>query len=159
MSAYRLRLLSMALIVAIYSLVATQSNLIRYQEFFPFFNWSLFSYSSSVRYDSTFAITSLDGDVLDKTVLINQLHDEFPHLRRNIKFNKSIWHLAEAVQNEREQDEVRLRAFIEDRYFHNIQTIGYDLVIIRYNPISRYRDRSHVEIVSVLRNYRYEKSK
>lgn len=159
MAGYRLRLTICIAIVGFYTLIANEPRFSRYQELFPFFNWSLFSYSGSIRTDMTVAFTSINGTAFEEPKLIGSLYDEFPLIVRNVNFNKAIWHLYEARVNGRDADAERIRASVESNYFSHLREAEYKVVRIRYRPIDRYKDPSKVAIESVVGEYRYDEGK
>lgn len=155
MSAYYRMLLVIALMATSYLLVAFDTHPRRNQEFFPFFTWSLFSYSSDVRTDFTLAVSSVDGVALEDPEIIISMMETFPRLKRDHRFRKIVWSWVSALHVGDTEKAERLREIIEHRYFASVSAADYELVAIRYRPLERYRDREQVEIVKSLGAYSY----
>ncbi|GJL90677.1 hypothetical protein [Hyphococcus sp.] len=155
MRAYRTRLALFTVFLAVYTLVANEPYFARRTELFPFFNWSLFSHSTTVRTNTTLAFTSLNGVAFDKPVLANAMIEELPWVRRNIDFKKTVWSFGDALMNNKDADAARLRAFLEEQYFGAVRSAEYQLVLVEYNALDRYHDRTKVKILKNYGTYRY----
>jgi hypothetical protein len=156
MSVYRTRLTFYLTIVALYAAIANEPRFSRYQEFYPFFDWSLFSYSSSTRHDNALLVRSVNGQPLARPAPVSARPDLFPNAHGDVNFMKAIRSLGGAADAGRSDDHDRLQAFVETKYLSSVESAQYDLVLIKYNPIERYRDRSKYEIARTYGSYRYE---
>ncbi len=158
MAAYRLLLIVSLLICATYALIAFDTHPRRNQEFFPFFTWSLFSYSGAERDDYTLAIVALDDETFDAPVLAIDIADRMTGLKRDHRFRKIMWRWASAVYFDDQTEADAMRRIVETRYFANADFARYQFVQIKYKPLERYRDRSKVEIVRQLGEHEYARA-
>ena len=158
MAAYR-KLLTVSLIIAsAYMLIAFETHPRRNQEVFPFFSWSLFSYSGAEREDFTLAIIALDGEALDHPTIATDMMDRLPRLKRDSRFRKIIWRWASAIYLDDSEEEAAMRDIIETRYFAEYDSVRYQLVQTQYEPLKRYRDRSAVEIIREIEEYEFARA-
>ena len=107
-------------------------------ETFPFFNWSLFSHSSSVRTDVVVRLQSIDGRVLSSPRFYYDMKETF-RLARNQDPNlfKIADRLNVALRANDEKAVDQLRRLIEQRYMAEVGSAEYDVVLLIYDPVHR----------------------
>ena len=77
-----------------YTLAALYGPRLGRSEFYPFFNWDLFSYTHSTRHDVVVFVHSIDGVALDKPTIYFYVRNQF-HLTggEQIRLRKLLWDL------------------------------------------------------------------
>jgi len=139
-SAYRWRRLLPPLLVVGYIAGLVLLDRGTKAEFFPFFNWSLFPQTTAQRSDWALLIYSVDGQRLDPPRLYYDLKDTFDAARSgDSTLMKLVRRLGAAVQRGDEQSVTDLRRVVEDTFMREAQTVEYELVVVRYDPIVRLR--------------------
>jgi hypothetical protein len=109
-------------------------------ELFPFFNWSLFSFSSSESAQYALRVRSVDGQMLAQPRLYYDMTGTFAHARqRNINVSKVVQGLGDAVGQKKPQAADEMRRMIERRFMADVHAAEYDLVLLHFNPIDRLR--------------------
>lgn len=123
-------------------------------ELFPFFNWSLFSVSSSQRAQYALRVRSVDGKALAQPSLYYDMAETFVHARqRDINVSKVVQDLGQAVRLKRLRTEDEKRRMIEQRFMADVDAAEYDLVLLHFNPIDRLRTGA-IEREQVVASYR-----
>jgi len=112
----------------------------RNDEQFPFFNWSLFSYSPNPRSDVAIVIRTVDGKTLPKPRLFIDMPDTFLQARlRNVNVWKTEWNLVDAIHAGDTKKANEYRQVIEQDYMADVKSVGYEIALITYSPIRRLR--------------------
>ncbi|MEX0923394.1 MAG: hypothetical protein WD489_03670 [Rhodovibrionaceae bacterium] len=135
---YRLRRFLPAVFICSYALVALNAIPAGSREFYPFFNWSLFSRSADFRTDVVLQVRSIEGRTLDEPRLLYDMKESLSAAKnRNGVLMKTIDRLYMAVYSGDQVTAERLQNVIETRFLSDVSAIEYDLVVIGYNPIDR----------------------
>ncbi|QEX15947.1 hypothetical protein FRZ44_12370 [Hypericibacter terrae] len=122
-------------------------------EFFPFFNWSLFSESSDHRGDVTLRMTEIDGAPVAPPRFFYDMKDVFTAARdKDPRLMKLLdrWFYA-LRQNDRETAD-RLRAVVEKTFMSEVSAADYELVLAVYNPVRRLRT-GDIEKIQVIGSF------
>ena len=98
------------LFVCFYAIVAIEAAPVGGREFYPFFNWSLFSYGTAHQVDITLRIKSIDGDKLDPPRFVYEMKDRLEAAKRQdgmlIKVIDSFyWAIRKGDEEEANQDQ------------------------------------------------------
>lgn len=112
-------------------------------EYFPFFNWSLFSYVSETRRLCELEVVSIDGRILDPPVNFYDLPQDFGAARaKDSTVLKLLQKIANAKFAGNHQRFEELREVLDRTYLSGHGDVVYRLVVVEYNPIERWRDGS-----------------
>ena len=150
---YRLSRQLAAFIICLYALVAILAMRPDGLETFPFFNWSLFSKSSNLRYDVVVRVHSIDGRQFSSPRLYYEMGETFLHARkRDPNLFKIADRLNIAVRTDDDAAVAKLRELIERRYMAEAGAATYDVALLIYDPIERLRTGA-VDRVFVLATY------
>lgn len=150
---YRMRAVALPLGVFAYVAIALSPPPTGSLETFPFFNWSLFSQTSDKKLDVVAIIRSVDGKPLSKPAFFYDMKDRFAvAAAKNSRFAKTIDRLAFAILSNDEEIERRTRDLVEKHYFRESGQMEYDIAMILYDPLERYRT-GKIDKVKVLRRY------
>lgn len=108
-------------------------------EFYPFFKWNLFSYSSDVEGDSVIFVTEIDGKAFSKPTLFYDLGAYFASARnKDIRLGKMLDNLVRAEWSDNHKLSDHLTDVIEKTFMHDRRSVKYEVAIITYSPIRRY---------------------
>jgi hypothetical protein len=137
------------LFVCFYAIVAIEAARVGGREFYPFFNWSLFSYGTAHQVDITLRIKAIDGDELEPPRFIYEMKDRLEVAKKQDgMLFKVIDSFYLAIRKGDRDEANRLRAVIENRFLGDAGTMEYDLILIGFDPIERLRsgkiDETHV---------------
>jgi hypothetical protein len=122
-------------------------------EVFPFFNWSLFSSSGSLRAENAVLVRSIDGRTLPSPRLYYDMKETFVHAKlRDVNFAKAVQSLGQALHAHNEESVARMRSVIEQRYMADVSSAKYDVVLLTYDPIRRLRT-GEIKKIAVLASY------
>ena len=109
-------------------------------EFYPFFNWELFSYTDSIRRDIVLRVHSINGEDLEEPTMYFSVPNHFSRTQgEKIRLRKLLLDL---WQHYRQGDRERVAKFLDvvrDRYFSEVGAAEYEVSLIQYNPIERFR--------------------
>ena len=112
-------------------------------EYFPFFNWSLFSYVSDIRHLCELEIISINGRVLDPPANFYALPQDFEAARtKDSTVLKLLQKIANAKAAGDQQRFEELREVLDHTYLSSRSDVVYRLVVNEYHPIERWRDGS-----------------
>lgn len=139
LKSYHLKKLIGLLLVAGYAAIAIGVKPAGNTEFFPFFNWSLFSQSSNPKIDNVIIFTSINGEKLEQPALFFDLKDNFNYAkRRDSRVAKAVdrWVMAELSGDK--QAAKSLRAMAEANFFPEASQAEYQIARIQFDPIRRY---------------------
>lgn len=150
---YKLRRFLAPLLLLFYAAFALQAKPAGDREIYPFFNWSLFSRATPFGADVTLRVLSIDGTPMERPQLLYQMaeHLEVARKQDGLAF-KIIGQFSQAVARGELERAERLRGVIENRILGDAENIEYELVLIRFDPIARYRT-GEIESVKVLGSY------
>ncbi len=121
-----------------YVLAALYGPRLGRSEFYPFFNWDLFSYTHSTRYDFVVIVHSIDGvDLKEPTIYFYVPNHFIMPDGEKIRLRKLLGDLwGHKRKGDRKQVE-KLLSIIRSKYFSSIGSAEYEIAFIRYNPIER----------------------
>jgi hypothetical protein len=133
---YRVRRYAGPLLIAVYvAIVFYTGRLDTRPERFPFFNWSLFSFT-----DVVLQVRSVNGRPFPVPQLYYQMMDTFAHARsKDVNLWKTEWTLVSALRRHDQPMIVQMRQIIEHRYMAEVSSADYDIVQLTYDPIRRLR--------------------
>jgi hypothetical protein len=152
--AYYWRSAIIPLIFVVYFVLANFAMTPEKKEFYPFFNWSLFSKSGTPRTDQVLLIKSINGRELASPTLFYDLPQEFSAAaRRNSRLAKTAERLNLAVEHRNELVEQALVELIETYFLREAEQVEYQLAVIEYDPIERYHS-GELMAVAVVKEYR-----
>jgi hypothetical protein len=158
LTAYHLRRSLAGLCVAAYAILAIAMKPAGAIEFFPFFNWSLFSDTSDQRTDIILRMTEIDGVTLMPPQLFYDMKDRFAAARnKDPRLMKLLdrWFYAIKTQDMVTADQ--LRAVVEQTFLQEARTAGYELVVLVYNPLRRIHT-GEIERLEVVGRFEKERS-
>ncbi len=137
---YAYRYLGAGLVSAYLVVMAIGMVAYRGSEIFPFFNWSLFSYSSNERIVVVVGFDKINDKALPLTRLYYDLTDTFSFARaRDIAVDKTIARLARAIRDNDAQMISSMRKLLEERYMAEIKSADYRVLELTHDPIKRLR--------------------
>ena len=144
MGAYRLRCHFVWVFALLYVAAAFLGPRLGRSEFYPFFNWSLFSYTHSVRSFPVVLIHEINGKRFEKPVLYHDIGRELLTYPGGspIRLNKMLYDLRSAQER---GDSTRADALLKNirgNYFRRAISAEYEIAMILYNPIGRYNNKS-----------------
>lgn len=148
---YRMTRVLMVTMLVIYPILAHIGPKNGRAEFYPFFNWSLFTNASDVRHDIVLIIHAIDGAQLPEPTLFFDLPEVFTAAaNRDSRLAKFLDDYAAAHVHQDAPRITQLQAVLAERYLGDVQSVTYDLAVIRYQPVERYRT-GEIMNVQVLR--------
>ena len=137
-SGYRLRCHLVAILVVGYVVGFSQGPKLGRPEFYPFFSWSLFSYTHSTRNEIAVLVHTLNGQPLEKPVSYYDLPKKFTNFPGGkIRMRKMLLDLIAAASKGDQMRQRELLKKYENVYFRNIGSVDYRLALINYNPIEK----------------------
>ena len=119
-------------------------------EFFPFFNWSLFTFGQMQRADIVLLVRSIDGQKLPQPAQFYDLKHIFPAARaKDSSLMKLLDRWRAATLNGEHSTADEIRAVVEDTFMTGAASVEYELVVIGYDPLRRIKDGTieHVMVV------------
>ena len=109
-------------------------------EFYPFFRWNLFSYSSDVEGDSVIFVKEINGKPLSKPTLFYDMGIHFAAARlKDTRLAKMLDNLVRAEWSGNRALSDHLSNLIEATFMSEEQRVKYEVAVIKYSPIRRYR--------------------
>jgi len=154
---YRLRRSLAGVCVAAYAVIAIAMKPAGAIEFFPFFNWSLFSYSSDQRSDITLQVTEIDGVPITPPRLFYDMKDRFAAARnKDPRLMKLLDRWSYAIWTNDAATADHLRAVVEKNFMQEAQAANYDIVLLTYNPVRRLRT-GEIERLQVIGSFEKER--
>lgn len=139
--AYRLRAILPAVLVATYVVLAFFGPTQGKAEFYPFFTWNLFASSSSQKVDAVIIVRGMHGKALEEPRLFFDMPDEFTAARmQTVRLAKLLDNYVVAVLSKESDRQRDMQKVIETSYLSDVSELTYDVALIRYDPIERYRD-------------------
>lgn len=143
MKSYIRTIVFFPLFLLVYTLVATvDKETTKGKEFFPFFQWSLFTYIPSPAYANELWVTGFDGNDLPEPLFIFELKDQFRLAARNSPtVFKLLDRIALAYQDEDNETLARLISLLEQNYLKDNPDTDYIIVGVVFEPIERWRTK------------------
>ena len=153
-TSYRRRAFWLPVLAAAYLAVALQPG--PYEkggERFPFFSWSLFTYTSNERIDAVALVHAVNGVELETPQNLYDLPEHFDTAaRRDPLLMKIVDRMANAIAKGDEDTQASARALIEEHYMKDARDVEYSIAVLRFDPVERYRSRK-VDAVHELERY------
>ena len=124
------------------------------KEIFPFFNWSLFTYVSDSRNLIEVEVLAIGGKELNSPTRFFELDNFFRAAKgRNATVKKLLERIYSAKVRGEDEEFENLRGVLESNYLSDQSAIAYQLVLVSYNPIDRWKNGT-VTFKKVLGTYR-----
>ncbi|MGH6753784.1 MAG: hypothetical protein ACREDP_16625 [Bradyrhizobium sp.] len=120
-------------------------------EFFPFFNWSLFSESSDRKGDVVLLVTRINGKAVTPPRFFYDMKETFVVARdKDPRLMKLLDRWLYAILNKDAETAARLRAVVEKTFMAEASDVDYDLDLAVYDPVRRLRtgDIEELRIIS-----------
>lgn len=130
-----------AAFVACYGIVAYQGGARSERgEYFPVFNWSLFTYVSSVRGLLELHVKRIGDHEFEHPVNYFEL-DEYFHTasNRSTDLKKNLERLVRAKKRGDEAQVAALRKLIENRHLSGHGPVEYEIVYVVFSPVDRWK--------------------
>lgn len=109
-------------------------------EFYPFFDWSLFTYASNIRKDVVLIVREIDEKPLAEPTYFFDMPTKFSTAKkRDSAFGKFLDDYAFAHLGGQTEREMYLENILANRYLSEASSIKFDLAVITYDPIQRYK--------------------
>lgn len=107
-------------------------------EFYPFFNWNLFSYTHSIRHDVVVIVHSINGVNLEKPTIYFYVRDKFTRTASDeIRLRKLLWDLWGHHRKGNQKQVDKFLDIIRSKYFSEVRAAEYEIALIKYNPLER----------------------
>jgi hypothetical protein len=153
LNGYRVSRAFVPLLLGTYLVIVFAGMRMGEAEIFPFFKWSLFSASGSLRQYTTLRIDAVDGRALTRPRYYFEMPDTFAAAREHdVSVAKAVAGLARALYAHDRAAESRARTLVEQLYLSDVGAVRYDVVVLTYDPITRWRTGA-VRSVHVLATY------
>jgi hypothetical protein len=137
---YRARAIALPFLLMTYFLLALIGPRDGHLEFYPFFNWSLFSLSTPVRSDAVLVVRSIDGQTFERPKLFFDMADTFAAARSDdAVLPKMLDDLIRAKWSGDISRVAELRRVIEQRFLVEAANVEWSAAVAVYDPIVRYR--------------------
>jgi hypothetical protein len=115
------------------------------REFFPVFNWSLFTHVYPVQELPELRVVSIGDKTFPEPVNFFELDSYFESARlRSIIVTKTLSRLRAAILRKDEAEIARLRKIIETRHLSGHGPVDYEIRTVKYRPVERWKNRDHV---------------
>ena len=156
-AAYRARRLLIPFLLLGYLAMALKPGPAGTVEFYPFFNWSLFTSAPGERVTRpAILVRSIDGRAVEPPALFFDMTEDFRAAgRREILVSKLAGNMRRAVGRGDAETVERLRGVLERSYMSEVERAEYDLVLISYDPLIRLHT-GQIDSVAVLASFRKE---
>lgn len=125
-------------IVVIYTAVSLATKGWSGEEFFPFFNWSLFSTVPNEKHDYGLRITAVDDTQLEPPLYFEAADQWFAEANNIVAYN-AIQDYGKAVRQGEAEAIAKIRPFIETLYLED-KAVQYEVVRRTYTPLERWRE-------------------
>lgn len=107
-------------------------------EFYPFFNWDLFSYTHSIRHDVVVLVHSINGVALKEPTIYFYIPNNFVRTPvEKIRLRKLLWNLWSHRRKGNQKQVEKLLNIVRSTYFSEVRSAEYEIALIKYNPIER----------------------
>jgi hypothetical protein len=137
---YVARKLIIASFIASYVVVAYLGGKVSHRgEFFPVFNWSLFTYVSPVRGLLELHVVRVGDKTFDRPVNYFELDSYFETARnRSTDVKKTLERLVAAHQRKDTETESTLRAVLEHQHLSGHGRVVYEIRYVIFSPVDRW---------------------
>lgn len=137
---YRIRRALLITVLIFYPIVALTGPRQGRAEFYPFFQWNLFSISTDKAGDAVVVVQEIDGKQLPTPALFFDLGDYFSAAKRkDIRLGKMLDNLVAAEVSGNRALSDKLSQVIEKTYLAEARQAKYAVAVIYYHPIVRYK--------------------
>ena len=137
MKTYRRTQILFILLIVVYTAVSYTTKRVQGREFFPFFNWSLFTHVPNEKHDYGLRILAIEGEPLETPLYFEEADALFGEAHSIVAY-KAIQEYGKAVRVEDEATVAETRPFIESIYLES-QPVQYELVRRTFLPIIRFQ--------------------
>lgn len=125
LTGYRLRLILPVLLLSTYVVAALFGPRYGHPEFYPFFSWSLFTYTSDSQSDTVIIVRGVEGEALEEPKLFFDMAYELGAVGINrISLAKLLDKYGRAAMQGDTQVADQLSQVIENTYLHNLPQIS-----------------------------------
>ena len=147
---YLLRAALVPILLVIYPALALFGPLEGRAEFYPFFSWDLFKHSTEVKIDTVILVKEIDGRTLPEPTLIFDLPDYFGAAKRkDSRLAKMLDNIVLAERRGNVEMIGKLTEVIKATFMSDADNVKYDIAIIQYKPVERYRNGEIIKTVIV----------
>jgi len=119
-------------------------------EFFPVFNWSLFTYVAETRSLPEVYVYRIGNERFASPRPYSELGAYFELARKRSTDGKKI--LERALRAREPEERRQLVRVLENRLFDGQAQVDYEIRIVRFNPLHRWRDGAIQQSVTIYRN-------
>jgi hypothetical protein len=127
-------------------------------EYFPVFNWSLYTRVSPVRSLYELYVIQIGDQKFDRPVLYANLASYFDAKRvRSTNVKKTLQRMAKAAQARNWDELERIRVVLENEYLSGRGLVRYEIHLTTFRPIERWRENRLLRDELVAR-YTYDRS-
>lgn len=124
-------------------------------EFFPVFNWSLFTYVNSYPLLAELHVVSIGDKRFEKPVNYFDLDSYFQEAReRSSTVSKTVVRLHAAIRMNDAAEVARLRRVVETRYLGGHGSVEYEIHSVRFSAIERWKSKDYVGDQTVLARFK-----
>jgi len=133
--------ITIAMFVVVYGIVAYQGGAKSERgEYFPVFNWSLFTYVKSVRGLTELHVKRIGAHEFERPVNFFELDEYFPTASaRSSDLKKNLERLVRARARGDQAQVATLRKLIETRHLSGHGSVEYALVYVVFSPVERWK--------------------
>lgn len=141
--------------IILYAVIALSMTSVRAgTELYPFFNWSLFSSASAERSTVVVIFRSINGQTLPEPKMFYDVPEAFYSARtRDSRFAKAMDRLYASILAGDQQTEEAVRRVVEQTFLREAREADYDLAVISYDPIARYKT-GRIDSLEIVKSYR-----
>jgi hypothetical protein len=126
-------------------------------EFFPVFNWSLFTYVDAYPLLAELHVISIGDKRFDKPINYFQLGSYYDAARRRSSgVSKAVVRLHIALRLKDAAQVTRMRKVIEKGYLSGHGPVEYEIRSVRFNPIERWKNKAYVADHTVMARFKTE---
>jgi len=153
-SGYTARKFLLVAFVAAYSIVAAWGGAVsRRGEFFPVFNWSLFTHLYPMQELAELHVLRAGGEPIQGSTSYYDLHYLFESARvRSSLVAKTVSQLRYALLREDHLESERLRRIIETRFLGGQGRVEYEVRVVRFMAVDRWKHNRIID-QTVLAHY------
>jgi hypothetical protein len=153
---YTARNYALALFVIAYSIVAYWGGRVSPRgEFFPVFNWSLFTHVYPLQTLPELYVIRIGDRTLAKPLNYFELDSYFESARqRSVIVTKTAGRLRDAIVRGDDREVARLRKIIEARHLSGHGAVEYELRAVRFMAVDRWKDKDRIIDQQVLGRFR-----
>lgn len=155
---YTARKVALVVFVIAYTVVADWGGRVSpNREFFPVFNWSLFTHVNPYPLQPELHVVSIGDTRFDKPVNYFDLGSYFDSARqRSSTVQKTVRRLRAAVLANDEPEIARLRKIIETRHLSGHGPIEYEIRSVQFDAIERWKNKNYTAQETVVARFTTE---